>query len=250
MTSCTTAEEEPPTEAQQHLEPHDSAGAGRTNWLRAAVLGANDGIVSVAGLVVGVAGATQSQTTLVAAGLAGLVAGALSMGAGEYVSVSTQRDTERALLEKEREELAADPARELDELTLILEEKGVSSGLAGEVAAELMAHDAFVVHAEQELRLDPSQLVSPWRATVASVLSFTLGAILPFLAMVLPPPAYRLWVTVIAVLLALVFTGWLSARLGGASVRRGVLRVVVGGAAAMIITYSIGRLVAVIFGTG
>jgi vacuolar iron transporter family protein len=237
-------------QAQQHTEPHVSGGAGRTNWLRAAVLGANDGIVSVAGLVVGVAGATQSQTTLFAAGLAGLVAGALSMGAGEYVSVSTQRDTERALLEKERGELATDPESELEELSGILEAKGVSGDLAGQVALELTAHDAFLVHAEQELRLDPSQLVSPWRATGASVLSFALGAILPLLAMVLPPAAYRLWVTVVAVLLALVFTGWLSARLGGARVGRSVLRVVVGGAAAMIITYSIGRLVAAIFGTG
>jgi vacuolar iron transporter family protein len=224
-------------------EPHEAGAVQRTNWLRAGVLGANDGIVSVAGLVVGVAGASTSQATLVAAGLAGVVAGALSMGAGEYVSVSAQRDTERALLARERQELADDPDAELSELAEIYQAKGLTPRLAREVAVELTAHDAFRAHAEAELNIDPDILVSPWSAAIASVISFTAGAVLPLLAIILPPPAWRVPVTFVAVLLALTLTGSISARLGGARVPLAVGRVVTGGAVAMAITYAVGLLV-------
>jgi VIT1/CCC1 family predicted Fe2+/Mn2+ transporter len=224
-------------------EPHRPGAAGRLNWLRAGVLGANDGIVSVAGLVVGVAGASNSRTALFTAGLAGLVAGALSMGAGEYVSVSTQRDTERAMLSLERRELADDPAGELRELASIYEEKGLSPRLAQEVADELTAHDAFRAHASAELNIDPDTLTNPWAATAASMLSFTLGALLPLLAITLPPASARVPVTFVAVLLALAATGSVSAQLGGAAKIPAVARVVVGGAAAMAVTYLVGLLV-------
>ena len=224
-------------------EPHARGAAGRTNWLRAAVLGANDGIVSVAGLVVGVAGATGSRTALLTAGVAGVVAGALSMGAGEYVSVSTQRDTERALLATERRELADDPEAERRELAGLYQAKGLTPELAEQVADQLTAADAFRAHAEAELGLDPDQLVRPWAAAGSSVAAFTLGAALPLLAIVLPPAAWRVPVTVVAVLLALTLTGWVSAVLSGAPRGRAVARVVSGGALAMVITYGIGALI-------
>jgi VIT1/CCC1 family predicted Fe2+/Mn2+ transporter len=224
-------------------EPHQPGAAGRLNWLRAGVLGANDGIVSVAGLVVGVAGASSSGTALFTAGLAGLVAGALSMGAGEYVSVSTQRDTEQAMLALERRELAEDPAGERHELAAIYEDKGLSPRLAGEVADELTAHDAFRAHASAELNIDPDALTKPWVAAAASVASFTLGAVLPLLAITLPPASWRVPVTFIAVLLALAATGSVSAHLGRAPKTRAIARVVLGGAVAMIVTYVIGVLV-------
>lgn len=226
-------------------EPHQQGVAQRTNWLRAGVLGANDGIVSVAGLVMGVAGATDSRTAIVTAGLAGLVSGALSMGVGEYVSVSTQRDTERALLKLERHELATEPEAELDELTDIYQAKGLTRDLARQVAEQLTAHDAFRAHAEAELNIDPEDLVNPWMAAAASTLSFTVGALLPLLAIVLPPAGLRIWVTVAAVMVALVLTGSISARLGQAEHGRAVARVVAGGAIAMAITYGIGRLVGI-----
>ena len=228
---------------QHDSEPHDEKSAQRTNWLRASVLGANDGIVSVAGLVVGVAGATQSRDALLIAGLAGVVAGALSMGVGEYVSVSTQRDTERALLAKEADELAAAPERELEELTRLHEKNGLAADLAKQAALQLTAQDALRAHAQLELKLDPDRLVNPWAAALASTLSFTLGAVLPLLAIVLAPEQHRLWVTVVTVVLSLVGIGLLSAGLGGAKRPRAVVRVVAGGVMAMVITYAIGRLV-------
>lgn len=224
-------------------EPHRAGAARRLNWLRAGVLGANDGIVSVAGLVVGVAGASSSRAALVTAGLAGVVAGALSMGVGEYVSVSTQRDTERAMLALERRELAEDPEGERRELAGIYQAKGLSPRLAGEVADELTDHDAFRAHASAELNIDPDALTNPWTAAGASVVSFTLGALLPLLAITLPPASIRVPVTFIAVLLALALTGSVSAHVGGAGKTRAVLRVVIGGAVAMAVTYAIGLLV-------
>jgi VIT1/CCC1 family predicted Fe2+/Mn2+ transporter len=224
-------------------EPHDNGSAQRTNWLRAGVLGANDGIVSVAGLVVGVAGASPSRAALITAGLAGMVAGALSMGVGEYVSVSTQRDTERALLARERQELADDPVAERAELAAIYEAKGLTADLAAKVADQLTEHDAFRAHAEAELNINPDVLVSPLAATTASVISFTVGALLPLLAIVIPPASWRVPVTFVAVLAALALTGSLSARLGGARMSRAVVRVVCGGAIAMAITYAVGMLV-------
>ncbi len=226
-----------------HIETHGVGTVRRTNWLRAGVLGANDGILSIAGLVVGVAGATQSRGALLTAGIAGMVAGALSMGVGEYVSVSTQRDTERALLDRERRELESQPEQELAELKGIQQAKGLSEDIAGDVAGQLTAQDALGAHARDELGVDPLHLVSPWSAASASILSFAAGGLLPLLAVLLPPAQYRLWVTVVAVLVALTVTGFASAHLGEAPGRRAALRVVVGGAIVMALTYGIGKLV-------
>jgi len=226
-------------------EPHTSGMAGRLNWLRAGVLGANDGIVSVAGLVVGVAGATTSRGTIFTAGLAGLVAGAVSMALGEYVSVSSQRDSETAQLAKEMRELTETPDEELAELTAIYQAKGLTLDTAQRVAIELTAHDALGAHAEAELHVDPHDLANPTHAAAASASSFLLGAMLPMLAILLPPPAWRVPVTVVAVLVALAGAGVLSARIGHSSVRLAVGRVVVGGAAGLALTYGIGHL----FGT-
>ena len=223
-------------------EPHTDGLATRLNWLRAAVLGANDGIVSTAGLVVGVAGATSSAQTLLTAGLAGLLAGSLSMAAGEYVSVSTQRDSEQAALDLERLELDRTPEAELVELAGLYEQKGLTPGLAAEVARQLTAHDALGAHAETELGIDPDELTNPWHAAGASFLAFTAGALLPLLAMVLPPASVRLYVTVGSVLAALALCGWGSARLGRAPVRASILRNVAGGVLAMGVTYLAGTL--------
>ncbi|MFC9241392.1 VIT family protein [Streptomyces decoyicus] len=224
----------------EHGEAHGGGLGSRLNWLRAAVLGANDGIVSTAGLVVGVAGATDSRSALLTAGLAGLLAGSMSMAAGEYVSVSTQRDSEKAALAQEKRELATEPQAELIELTELLAGKGLNERLAREVAEELTAHDALRAHAEVELGIDPDELTNPWHAAGASFLAFTAGALLPLLAIVLPPAAHRLWITVAAVLAALALCGWSSARTGAAPVGRAVLRNVGGGALAMGVTYAAG----------
>ncbi|WP_310726518.1 VIT family protein [Streptomyces sp. N2A] len=226
----------------EHDEAHGGGLGSRLNWLRAAVLGANDGIVSTAGLVVGVAGATQDPATLLTAGLAGLLAGSMSMAAGEYVSVSTQRDSEKAALALERRELATAPQAELVELTDLLEGKGLERQLAREVAEQLTEHDALRAHAEVELGIDPDELTNPWHAAAASFLAFTAGALLPLLAIVLPPAAHRLWITVVAVLVALAVCGWSSARLGAAPPGRAVLRNAGGGALAMAVTYAAGTL--------
>ena len=224
-------------------EPHVGAINTKLNWLRAGVLGANDGIVSVAGIVIGVAAATVERAPIVTAGVAGLAAGALSMALGEYVSVSTQRDTEQALLAKERRELLEEPEAELEELVGIYQKKGLSPQTARTVAEELTAHDAFAAHIDVELGIDPDELTNPWHAAISSAISFTVGAVLPMLAILLPPPAARIPVTFVAVLLALAITGWVSARLGGADPVRATQRVVIGGALAMAVTYAIGRLV-------
>ncbi|HET8560251.1 MAG TPA: VIT family protein [Marmoricola sp.] len=226
-------------------EPHDEGVGRRLNWLRAGVLGANDGIVSVAGLVMGVAGATSDSHAILIAGIAGLVAGALSMAAGEYVSVSTQRDTEQALLHKERRELREDPEAELAELAGLYRQKGLSEELAQKVAEELTAHDALAAHAEVELGIDPDDLTNPWHAAWASMVAFTVGALLPLLTITLVPQGARIWATVGAVVLALAVTGWVSAGLGQADRSRALLRNVGGGVLAMAITYGIGAL----FGT-
>lgn len=224
-------------------EPHVGSLSSKLNWLRAGVLGANDGIVSTAGIVVGVAAATVERGPILTAGIAGLAAGAVSMALGEYVSVSTQRDTEQALLTKERRELRADPAAELDELTSLYEAKGLSAATARTVAEELTDHDAFAAHAEVELGIDPDELTNPWEAALSSALSFTVGALLPLLAILLPPTTWRIPVTVVAVLVALMLTGVVSAGLGGAPKGRAVLRNVIGGGLALAITYAIGHLV-------
>nr|WP_245616193.1 VIT family protein [Phycicoccus jejuensis] len=211
--------------------------------MRAGVLGANDGIVSTAGLVIGVAAATAERGPVLTAGLAGLAAGAMSMAVGEYVSVSTQRDSEKALIAKEIRELREEPEAELAELAAIYEGKGLSPALAEQVAVELTAHDALGAHAEAELGIDPEDLTNPWHAAWASMIAFTVGALLPLIAILLPPTEWRVPVTVLAVVLALAGTGLVSARLGDADAQRATVRVVVGGLLAMALTYAIGSLV-------
>ncbi|WUL62632.1 VIT family protein [Streptomyces sp. NBC_00344] len=206
------------------------------------MLGANDGIVSTAGLVVGVAGATDSRSALLTAGLAGLLAGSMSMAAGEYVSVSTQRDSQKAALATEKRELRDEPQAELEELAGLLEEKGLRPDLAREAAEQLTERDALRAHAEVELGIDPDDLTDPWHAAGASFLAFTVGALLPLLAIVLPPAPARLHVTVLSVLVALAMTGWGSARLGAAPVAVAVWRNMAGGALAMAVTYAAGAL--------
>ena len=224
-------------------EPHAERIGARLNWLRAGVLGANDGIVSTAGLVVGVAAATTARGPILTAGIAGLAAGAVAMALGEYVSVSSQRDTERALLEKERRELAEEPERELAELAAIYRARGLSDSTAEQVARELTGHDAFAAHVQAELGIDPDELTNPWHAALASAVAFSTGALLPLLAILLPPVAARIPVTFAVVLLALALTGSVSAGLGGANRNRAIIRIVAGGAAAMAVTFGIGQLV-------
>jgi VIT1/CCC1 family predicted Fe2+/Mn2+ transporter len=192
--------------------------------------------------VVGVAGATSSTAAILAAGVAGLIGGAVSMALGEYVSVSSSKDTTHALIEKERGELASDPDAELRELVGLYRAKGLSAATAQRVAEELTANDSLAAHLDAELHLDPSDVASPWTAAWASALSFTIGALLPLLTMLLLPPAVRIPATFVAVLAALAVTGVISARIGGTSVARTVTRVVVGGALALGATFLVGWL--------
>jgi VIT1/CCC1 family predicted Fe2+/Mn2+ transporter len=222
---------------------HRSSLNAQLNWLRAGVLGANDGIVSIAALVVGVAAATDDQFTLLTSGLAGLAAGALSMAAGEYVSVSAQRDTQNASLEQERRELAAMPDDELAELAGHYVGQGLAPELARQVAEQLTAHDALTAHARAEFGMDPAEVVRPWQAAGASALAFVLGAVLPLLAILLPPPGLRIPLCLAAVLLALAVTGTIFARIGGAGRSRAALRTMAGGGIAMAVTYGVGSLV-------
>ena len=223
-------------------EPHGAGIAARLNWLRAGVLGANDGIVSVAAIVVGVAGATSAVAPILTAGAAGLVGGAISMALGEYVSVSSQRDTQRALIAKERTELRDLPAEELAELAELYRAKGLSPATAERVAEELTAHDALAAHLDAELGIVEADVVSPWQAAGASALAFFIGALLPLLAILLPPEPARVPTTFVAVLVALALTGALSARIGGSPWLRPTVRVVVGGAIALAATFLIGTL--------
>lgn len=223
-----------------HHEPHVTATSNRLNSLRAAVLGSNDGIVSTAGLVVGVAGAAASHEAVLTAGIAGIVAGALSMAAGEYVSVSSQRDSQKALLHKEQRELEKFPEEELEELTRIYEAKGLSRATAEQVARELSAKDAFAAHVDAEFGINPHDLTSPVRAAAASASAFVVGSLIPLAAIVLSPEHLRIPLTFAAVTLALITTGALSARAGGANRRVAAVRVVSWGVGAMLITYAIG----------
>lgn len=233
--------------AADHTEPHGSGLNNRLNWLRAGVLGANDGIVSVAGMVMGVAGATTDRPAIFIAGVAGLVAGALSMAAGEYVSVSTQRDAELALLEKERRELHEMPEEEFEELRGILLSTGLTEDVAHEVASQLTELNALKAHAVLELGIDPDDITNPWTAAVASMISFTIGALLPLLTIMLPESS-RIWVTVLAVVAALAATGWTSARLGFARPLRAAARNIGGGVLAMTVTYLIGSVLGTTIG--
>ncbi|TLP75806.1 VIT1/CCC1 transporter family protein [Nesterenkonia sphaerica] len=223
-------------------EPHRSGLATRLNWLRASVLGANDGIVSVAAIVVGVAGASTATGPVLTAGVAGLVGGAVSMALGEYVSVSSQSDSERALIAKERSELEELPEEELQELTDLYRARGLSRKTARQVALELTEHDALAAHLSAELNIDQEDVVSPWHAAAASAAAFTVGGLLPLLAILLPPEAWRVPVTFLAVLVALGLTGLTSAQVGGSSRVRAALRLVVGGALALGTTYVVGLL--------
>ncbi len=209
--------------------------------MRAGVLGANDGIVSVAAIVVGVAAATSQIGAIVTAGLAALIGGAISMALGEYVSVSSQRDSERALIAKEKDELARMPEEELDELTALYLARGLSPKTARAVAEELTAQDALRAHLQAELNIDPDDIVSPWHAALASAVAFTIGAILPMLAILAPQPA-RVPLTFAVVLVALAVTGGLGARLGGSPWLRGTVRVLIGGVLALGATFLIGLL--------
>ncbi|MGP3534711.1 VIT1/CCC1 transporter family protein [Microbacterium sp. RD1] len=222
-------------------EPHGAGIAGKLNWLRAGVLGANDGIVSVAAIAVGVAAATTETAAIVPAALAALIGGAFSMALGEYVSVSSQSDSERALIAKERHELQTMPEAELEELAGLYRAQGLTADTARRVAEELTARDALRAHLSAELHIDPDDLVSPWRAAAASAAAFLVGGILPFLTILLPA-GIRIPVTFLVVLAALALTGAVGARIGGSRVTRGTLRVVVGGALALAATFALGAL--------
>lgn len=226
----------------RHLEIHY---AERIGWLRAAVLGANDGIVSTASLILGVAAAHTAKGDVLIAGIAGLVAGAMSMAAGEYVSVSSQADTEKADLERERKELATDSEAEHRELAAIYEQRGLDPALAKRVAEQLMAHDALAAHARDELGLTEIHTARPIQAGLASAATFAVGAALPLLVVLLSPFAWIIPVVAASSLVFLAAMGSFAARMGGASVATGAGRVTFWGALAMAITAIIGA----IFGT-
>ncbi len=215
----------------------------RIGWLRAAVLGANDGLISTASLIVGVAAASPSRTEVLVAGLAGLVAGAMSMAAGEYVSVSSQADTEKADLSRERRELAEQPEAELNELTQIYVGRGVEPDLARKVAQQMMAKDAFAAHARDELGLAPHVIARPVQAALTSAATFAVGAAFPLLIATLAPARGLTWAVSIACLIGLAALGAIGARAGGSDVGKATLRVTFWGAVAMAATASIGALI-------
>jgi VIT1/CCC1 family predicted Fe2+/Mn2+ transporter len=225
-----------------HREEHRTE---RIGWLRAAVLGANDGIVSTASLVVGVAAASSGRNEVLVAGIAGLVAGAMSMAAGEYVSVSSQADTEQADLARERSELATIPERELDELTGIYVARGLDPALARQVAEQLTAKDALAAHARDELGISETMAARPVQAAFASAGTFAVGAALPLLVVLLAPESSLVYTVSLASLVCLALLGVLSARTGGAPVLKAALRVTFWGALAMALTALVGAL----FGT-
>lgn len=227
---------------QHPQEPHTAGVSQRLNWLRAGVLGANDGIVSTASLVVGVAGATTDSTAILIAGVAGMVGGAVSMALGEYVSVSSQRDSEKALVIKEKGELSEFPEAELEELESLLRARGLSEQTSRQVAMELTDHDPLAAHLELELGIREEDFANPWHAAISSAISFTAGAILPLLAILLPPPGLRVPVTFVAVLITLALTGAISAGIGGSSKQIAAVRLVIGGALALAATFLIGSL--------
>jgi VIT1/CCC1 family predicted Fe2+/Mn2+ transporter len=223
----------------RHIEGHRSH---RIGWLRAAVLGANDGIVSTASLVLGVAAAGADAHGILIAGVAGLVAGSMSMAAGEFVSVSSQADTESADLDRERHELAAYPAHEHAELTGIYVKRGLNAALASEVATQLMKHDALGAHARDELGIVDSMAARPVQAALASALTFASGAALPLVVVLLVPPDARMWAVSGSALLFLALLGAVAARVGGASVSKAAARVSFWGALAMALTTGVGTL--------
>ncbi len=226
----------------QHREFHR---AYRVGWLRAAVLGADDGMVSTASLLMGVAASGAGRTALLVAGVAGLVGGAMSMAAGEYVSVSSQRDAERADIELEQRELAVDADHELRELARIYERRGLDPDLARRVATAMHAHDALDAHVRDELGIVPEAMARPAQASVVSATSFAVGAAVPLVVGLLSGRDVRIALIAVATLVGLAGLGATGSRLGGAPARRGALRVAVGGAIAMAVTALIGRLVGI-----
>ena len=226
--------------SRRHAERHRT---DRIGWLRAAVLGANDGIVSTASLVVGVAAAGSSQGSILVTGVAGLVAGAMSMAAGEYVSVHSQADTENADLSRERAELEADPAAERRELAAIYVDRGLEAGLAAQVAEQLMAHDALGAHARDELGISETLNARPVQAALASAASFAVGALLPLVVTALAPAQGLIALVSGTSLAFLALLGAVAARVGGAGVLTGAWRVTFWGALAMAITAGVGALV-------
>ena len=224
---------------RRHRESH---GVGRLGWLRAAVLGANDGIVSTASLILGVAAASASQNSILVAGVAALVAGAMSMAAGEYVSVSAQSDSEAADLAKEKRELAEEPQHELEELTRIYINRGLDRELAGKVARELMAHDALGAHARDELGISELNTAKPLQAALASAGSFAIGALLPLLVVILVPHRLLIATTVIGSLVFLALLGAVSAKTSGAGPLKAATRVVFWSGLAMALTAGVGAL--------
>ena len=223
----------------RHIEKHRTH---RIGWLRAAVLGANDGIVSTASLILGVAAAGAGSKSIMIAGVAGLVAGAASMAAGEYVSVSSQADTESADLDRERQELADDPGHEHAEMTAIYVRRGLDEDLASQVAAQLMAHDALGAHARDELGISETLTARPVQAALASAATFAVGAAMPLLVVLLVPPSALVWTVAGSSLLFLALLGSLAAGAGGASLFTAAARVTFWGALAMALTAGVGAL--------
>lgn len=228
------------------MSQHELHRSHRVGWLRAAVLGANDGIVSTASLIIGVAAAGTSQQGIILAGAAGLVAGAMSMAAGEYVSVSSQSDTESADLMRERKSLEQDIEYEKDELAKIYETRGLDSGLAKQVAEQLMAHDALGAHARDEIGISESVSAQPIQAAFYSAVTFTIGAALPLLVAWAVPVSKLISVVAIASLVFLALLGGIAARTGGASMAVGAMRVTFWGTLAMALTAGVGRLFGVV----
>jgi VIT1/CCC1 family predicted Fe2+/Mn2+ transporter len=223
----------------RHLEKHRMS---RIGWLRAAVLGANDGIVSTSSLILGVAASGAASRSILIAGVAGLVAGAMSMAAGEYVSVSSQADTESADLERERQELVTQPEAEQAELTAIYVDRGLAPELAAQVATQLMAHDALGAHARDELSITETVTARPVQAALASAVTFALGAALPLLVVLLAPQPVLIWAVAISSLLFLALLGSLAAAAGGSPMLRAAVRVTFWGALAMALTAAVGAL--------
>ena len=225
---------------------HEEHRSHRSGWLRAAVLGANDGIVSTASLIIGVASAEATQQSIVLAGVAGLVAGAMSMAAGEYVSVSSQSDTEKADLEQEKESLKSNYEFELNELAYIYEQRGVDAGLAKQVAEQLMAYDSLASHARDEIGITDISIARPLQAAFYSAITFTLGALLPLIAAWLVPHQWIIQSVAILSLLFLASLGTIAAKAGGTPILRAAIRVLFWGALAMIMTYMVGQFFGVL----
>ncbi|TYR16293.1 VIT family protein [Corynebacterium urealyticum] len=225
-----------------HQEVHDSDEAAKMNSLRAGVLGANDGIVSVAALLIGVIATGAGDKAILMAGLAATIAGAVSMALGEYVSVSAQRDSEQTLIAKEQKELREAPEEELQELAGILSGYGISKDTAVEAAREIHAEDALRAHLQLELGIDANELTSAWAAAFFSALSFLAGAALPMISVFVAPTGTQAWVVTAVTMLSLALTGLISAKIAGTSVARSVVRLVVGGGLGLALTYGAGAL--------